>query len=180
MSRLLTSVAIIAAIASVAYGDSVVMVGFGAGGGGGGGTLLAGSNTAPSGTIGYNGNTNYWCDFTVVASGTVNKGYLYVKSGYSRNVKMFVWYGGTCYYSAPVYMDYRTNQWIEFTFSSGPSVNSGQTVKIGYISDYGIDIGQDTGAEYVGYQSDTYSSPSCAVGSPSYLWNKQTGWYVTN
>lgn len=151
-----------------------------AGGSGGGGSVLAGETSAPSGTVGYNGGTNYWCDFTVSQTGTVSKGYLYVKAGYSRNVKMFVWYSGACYYSAPVYMDYRTNQWIEFTFSSGPAVTSGQAVKIGFISDYGVDIGQDSGTAYVGYQSDSYASPSCAVGSPSYDWNKKTGWYVTN
>lgn len=140
--------------------------------------VIAGRSGTPSGSASYNGGTNYWEDFLAAASGTVTKGYLYVVSGLDRNAKMFIKHGAACYVSNPQSVSGITNQWVEFTFASGPTVAQSDPISLGYISDYGIVIGQDSGGGYVGYKADSYASPGCADSDPSYFWNKNTGWYL--
>lgn len=138
-------------------------------------TILAGDNN-PNGQNGYFllDNWHQFNSFQIVAAGQVTHGYAYIKNLTNGDLKMFVYWLGSCYYSESVRLDSALNEWIEFEFMDGPiftqeNVDDLETLSFGIMSKL-----DSPGAFYIGRTDGTngwradetpggYDSPSGCV-----------------
>lgn len=138
----------------------------------GGGTLLVGDNTSHATNLDYTFSTREVLyrstGYTASASGTVAKGYFLFGTGtqWGDTCKMLVYDGSKNLMTGGTSTEKSglssVNTWAEFTFTSGPSITSGQTYYLGITcsNDMSIKRGSATAGWYL--HNDTtgsYASP---------------------
>jgi len=140
--------------------------------------LLVGDNTAYASTSSAVANTAYWygTGHVAVASGTVTAGKLRMGTAWgATGVKILVYNSsraliGTSNAGTPA------SGWVTCTFTSGPSITSGQTYYLAFVFNAGTpDLYMGGGTDWLSLKdASSYASPdvTLAAGSGFEAYNK--------
>lgn len=181
MRRSLIILAVLLLIGSLCRADGTMINSYRYVAAGGGGTLLVGDNSVQSLHTGDKANAGYaiYGEYVAVSSGSLAKGYARLRASTDAgNAKMVVWNSSYEVVAISSATAITTSEALyEFTFSSG-SITASATYYVGWVSDVYTYVAVDSTSYGLGYESNSYASPTVITGSTVELGQPEA--YVTN